>query len=211
LLRNGKNSYFCVVPTRLPRRTLHAGLWLVSISLLSCMSPAVRYSSQSAEQQPTTKTAYSSTTAQTTPEGTTKGTPSHATAPRQHGDAQLSLLRQTIQSYLGTPYAYGGNSRRGMDCSGFTKKIYEKVYRLKTPRSSRLIYKASRPVDLCKEGDFVFLRLNKTGRINHVGIYLEKDQMAHASSSRGVVISNLKKEYYASRFAGCRRAPQHFR
>ncbi|MDO7743749.1 MAG: NlpC/P60 family protein, partial [Pedobacter sp.] len=54
------------------------------------------------------------------------------------------------------------------------------------------------PKDELKEGDLVFFKIKST-RITHIGIYLGDDRFAHASSSRGVVISNLNEPYY-SRF-----------
>lgn len=38
--------------------------------------------------------------------------------------------------WIGTPYRYGGNSRRGTDCSGFTSAIYKNVYKQKLERSA---------------------------------------------------------------------------
>ena len=43
----------------------------------------------------------------------------------------------------------------------------------------------------------------KTGskkRIGHLGIYLKDGKFAHASSSRGVMISSLEQDYYKRNF-----------
>jgi lipoprotein Spr len=53
--------------------------------------------------------------------------------------------------------------------------------------------------DDLKEGDLVFFKI-KSSRITHIGIYLGDRRFAHASSSRGVVISNLDEPYYARHF-----------
>jgi lipoprotein Spr len=49
------------------------------------------------------------------------------------------------------------------------------------------------------EGDLVFFR-NGNGNINHVGIYLKNDMFAHASTSKGVMVSKLTEKYWDSRF-----------
>ena len=56
-----------------------------------------------------------------------------------------------------------------------------------------------------REGDLVFFRFSKSGKINHVGIYLENGNFVHASSSRGVIISNLDEAYYRRGFVGAGR------
>jgi lipoprotein Spr len=50
-----------------------------------------------------------------------------------------------------------------------------------------------------KEGDLVFFKINSR-TISHVGIYLGNNRFAHASSSRGVVLSNLDEPYYKRYF-----------
>jgi lipoprotein Spr len=50
-----------------------------------------------------------------------------------------------------------------------------------------------------KEGDLVFFKINSRS-ITHVGIYLGNNRFAHASSSRGVVLSNLDEPYYKRYF-----------
>jgi lipoprotein Spr len=50
-----------------------------------------------------------------------------------------------------------------------------------------------------KEGDLVFFKI-KSRSITHVGIYLGNNRFAHASSSRGVVLSNLDEPYYKRYF-----------
>ncbi|MOA21432.1 Murein DD-endopeptidase MepS/Murein LD-carboxypeptidase precursor [compost metagenome] len=55
------------------------------------------------------------------------------------------------------------------------------------------------PKDELKEGDLVFFKI-KSRSITHIGIYLGDNRFAHASSSRGVVISNLNEPYYSRYF-----------
>lgn len=105
-----------------------------------------------------------------------------------------------VYEWLGTPYRFGGNTRRGIDCSAFTKKLYSEVFNMDIERNSRDIFSMVSPVkkeDL-KEGDLVFFKIHSR-HISHVGIYLGNDRFAHASS-RGVAISNLDDPYYRRYF-----------
>lgn len=101
--------------------------------------------------------------------------------------------------WLGTPYRGGGLSRRGVDCSGFTYLIYEKVFKKKIPRStselSRMKMKKVSQKDL-ETGDLVFFATSSKNKINHVGIYLKDGYFVHASTSRGVIVSHLYEDYY---------------
>lgn len=117
--------------------------------------------------------------------------------------ANINLLTFTLDWY-GTPYCFGGNSRQCTDCSGFTSNAYQKVFAKTIPRVSRDIYASSMPIAKYSlyEGDLVFFATAGGKRITHVGIYLWDGYFAHASSSRGVTISNLRQGYYHRAFIG---------
>lgn len=105
-----------------------------------------------------------------------------------------------VYDWIGTPYRFGGSSKRGIDCSAFTKELYSQVFNMDIQRSSRDIFSMVSPVrrnDL-KEGDLVFFKIHSR-RISHVGIYLGNNRFAHASS-RGVAISSLDDAYYSRYF-----------
>lgn len=102
--------------------------------------------------------------------------------------------------WIGTPYRYGGTTRKGVDCSGLTSAIYKKVFRKKLSRNSedqrkkdcRKVLKRN-----LKEGDLVFFHNGKKKRTaSHVGIYLKDGRFVHASTSVGVVVSSLNEKYY---------------
>jgi lipoprotein Spr len=109
-------------------------------------------------------------------------------------------LYKFIYEWIGTPYRFGGNTKKGIDCSAFTKAIYDQVFNTTLLRNSRDIFSMVDPLpkDELKEGDLVFFKI-RSRSITHIGIYLGDNRFAHASSSRGVVISNLNEPYY-SRF-----------
>jgi len=116
-------------------------------------------------------------------------------------DATSNLkLYKFIYEWIGTPYRYGGNTKKGIDCSAFTKAIYDKVFNTTILRNSRDIYSMVSPLpkDELKEGDLVFFKI-KSAKISHIGIFLGNNRFAHASN-RGVVISNLNDPYYSRYF-----------
>jgi len=109
-------------------------------------------------------------------------------------------LFQFVYDWIGTPYRFGGSSRKGIDCSAFTKELYEKVFNLDIKRNSRDIFSMVDPVskDDLRQGDLVFFKIHSRS-ISHVGIYLGNGRFAHASS-RGVAISNINDAYYSRYF-----------
>ena len=105
-----------------------------------------------------------------------------------------------VYDWIGTPYRLGGGSKKGIDCSGFTKQLYSQVFNLDIKRNSRDIFSMVNPVkkDELKEGDLVFFKI-RSRSISHVGIYLGNDRFAHASS-KGVAVSSLDDAYYSRYF-----------
>ena len=105
-----------------------------------------------------------------------------------------------VYDWIGTPYRFGGGSKKGIDCSGFTKQLYDQVFNLDIKRNSRDIFSMVSPVkkDELKEGDLVFFKIHSRS-ISHVGIYLGNNRFAHASS-RGVAVSSLEDNYYSRYF-----------
>ena len=105
-----------------------------------------------------------------------------------------------VYDWIGTPYHFGGSSRKGIDCSAFTKELYSEVFNLDIRRNSRDIFSMVSPVsrDELKEGDLVFFKIHSR-RISHVGVYLGNGRFAHASS-RGVAINSLSDAYYSRYF-----------
>ena len=110
-----------------------------------------------------------------------------------------------IDSWMGTPYLYGGNSRSGVDCSAFTQSIYRAVD-IEIPRTASqqaVSAESVNPSEL-KFGDLLFFNTSGSG-ISHVGIFIGNGFFVHSSSSRGVVRESLSKEYYANRIVSAGR------
>ena len=125
--------------------------------------------------------------------------------PVQYADYEGTYATSTLAediiahsySYLGTPYRYGGTSYSGIDCSGFTMKVFAQ-FGIYLPHGASDQYALSTPVTTEERapGDLVFFNTSGYG-IGHVGIYLGGGQFIHASTSRGVIISSLYESYYA--------------
>jgi lipoprotein Spr len=102
-----------------------------------------------------------------------------------------------IGEWYGTPYKYSGCDKNGIDCSCFTGTLYLKVYGKTVARNSALIYKDCERIKTShlKEGDFVFFKIGSKD-VSHVGIYLKGNKFVHASTSKGVMISDLEEPYF---------------
>ena len=120
-------------------------------------------------------------------------------------------LYQFIDRWYGTNYRMGGCNRSGIDCSGFAQKLYGEVYGIDLLRTAMEQYsncKRIKHVKDAEEGDLVFFHVHSRHRISHVGIYLANDYFVHASTSGGVMISNLNEDYWHKYFAGAGRLPK---
>ena len=115
-------------------------------------------------------------------------------------------LLQDIDYWWGTRYCMGGSTQNCIDCSAFTQTIIKDIYSIQLPRTAEEQYNAATPlnyVDL-KEGDLVFFQTS--GRtISHVGVYIANNKFAHASTSGGVMISDLNEEYWKKRYRAAGR------
>ena len=128
---------------------------------------------------------------------------------RAESEAAAKLKSKAVQQALrlrGSRYRYGGTSRGGFDCSGFTSYVYSRLG-VRLPHSSSAQFGCGRPVsrgDL-KPGDLVFF--GRGGRyVGHVGIYVGDNRFVHASNpSRGVVVDSMGSAYYARNYRGARR------
>jgi cell wall-associated NlpC family hydrolase len=133
--------------------------------------------------------------------------PPPAFAVSKYAEVKVSL-QQAYRDWKGTPYVWGGESRGGVDCSGFMQLIFKRYFGVKLPRNTkRQLYKGIfvHKKDL-KSGDLVFFH---TGRKElHVGVIVSGDRFLHASVSQGVTISSLKDRYWKRHYMTARRVLQ---
>ncbi len=115
-------------------------------------------------------------------------------------------LLKSVDEWYGVRYVTGGNTKRGVDCSGFTVGVYTALYGIALPRVSRDQYRISRKLSITEleEGDLVFFNTKGNG-VSHVGIYLGNNKFIHASVSRGVMVNDLYEPYYRQRYYGAGR------
>lgn len=135
--------------------------------------------------------------------------------PQKNNDWQyLSIrnLEKVVRSWLGVKYLYGGSSRTGTDCSGFTRNVLSdtllSVPIKLIPRSARDQAQIGSNVSRTQiqAGDLVFFSASPNqNKITHVGLSMGGDKFAHASTSRGVVIQGLNEKWWTGRFTNARR------
>ena len=129
-------------------------------------------------------------------------------APKDSFIPYSKVLGEEIVEYgklfIGTPYVWGGNDlKKGVDCSGLTKEIYEgfdiSISRLSYTqvRDGKQISKSE-----LRPGDLVFFDTSgvNNGQISHVGIYAGDGMFLHADSTKGVTLSSLSNSYYTRNY-----------
>ena len=121
------------------------------------------------------------------------------------GQKVVRLLKESFR-YLGVPYVWGGEDPSGMDCSGFTQKVFTDrgMY---IPRTADLQFEVGQVVPRGSEqpGDMVFFETYCPGA-SHVGIYVGHNQFVHASSGSGyITFGDLRDDYFSRCYLGARR------
>ena len=113
-------------------------------------------------------------------------------------------LMKFYKEWKNVKYKLGGNSKKGIDCSAFTQRIYKQIFETDIPRTTRTqvtIGKEIRKSEL-EMGDLVFFKTGKYDR--HVGIYMGNGDFLHASI-KGIKFTKLDKPYYKSHYWTSRR------
>jgi len=106
-------------------------------------------------------------------------------------------LYEFVYDWIGTPYRLGGGTKKGIDCSGFAFELYNKVFSTLIGNNSRNIFSMVNPISKSelKEGDLVFFKIGSRS-ITHMGVYMGNNKFVHASTSKGVMISDLDEAYW---------------
>lgn len=119
----------------------------------------------------------------------------------------IAQLSEQQHSWQGTPYVLGGQSRRGVDCSGFVQTTFAQRFNIKLPRTTKA--QAKQGVQVAKRdiqtGDLVFFKTGRGPNGYHVGIYVKDDLFLHASTKGGVIYSSLNSNYWKKVYWQTRR------
>lgn len=119
-----------------------------------------------------------------------------------------TLLLSQMEKWYGTQYCFGGSTDSCIDCSSFTQVILRDVYNVKIPRNAQQQFDACTKIEVenLKEGDLVFFNtVSASMIITHVGVFVCNNKFVHASTSKGVTISDLSEKYFAKAFRGAGR------
>ncbi|MDR2223410.1 MAG: C40 family peptidase [Flavobacteriaceae bacterium] len=112
--------------------------------------------------------------------------------------------------YQGVRYRFGGMSKNGMDCSGLVKTAFGET-EISLPRNSSEMAQMGERIGKsdAQKGDLIFFKTGRGSRISHVGIVTEvaddEIKFIHSSTSKGVIISSTKEDYYSRRFVQINR------
>ncbi|WP_335966475.1 C40 family peptidase [Galbibacter sp. PAP.153] len=134
-----------------------------------------------------------------------------STKKRKKTNKEADAIIKTALSFNGTPYKYGGTTKRGMDCSGL---IYTSFLEndISLQRTSYMMATQGEKIKIkdVEEGDLLFFTTSKNKRkINHVGLVVQVKgndiRFIHSTTSRGVLVSSLSEGYWNYAFNQARR------
>ncbi|GGY05278.1 hypothetical protein GCM10007160_36040 [Litchfieldella qijiaojingensis] len=120
-----------------------------------------------------------------------------------------TLIRQVLlaehERWVGTPYRLGGEGFTGIDCSALMQNIFSERFSVDLPRTTEGQALQGRRIDRSelKVGDLVFFR--PPGPYRHVGVYVGDGYFLHASTSQGVILSELDNVYWRRYYWQSRR------
>lgn len=127
----------------------------------------------------------------------------------QKTDIKGGQYKKAAEKYLGSPYRYGGTTKRGFDCSGFVWRVYQDVGHTNFSREpSQAMFNRGKTVsqNSVREGDLVFFYVPRSRKkIDHVGIYIDNGNFIHSSSSKGIMYSKLTDYHWKDNLAGFKR------
>lgn len=119
----------------------------------------------------------------------------------------ISRLSEQQHEWKGTRYRLGGNSKSGIDCSGFMQVTFKELFGIDLPRTTTEQAKAGERIskDELRTGDLVFFKTGRGPNGKHVGVYVKNGQFLHASTKGGVIYSDLESPYWSKAFWQARR------
>lgn len=181
---------------------------LTALSMSSCGS-----SRHTASHKTKPSGRYESTTHRTKPSGgkTTQKAPRHIDMSVAGDNPVTAKLLSEADQWIGTPYLWGGNDNKGVDCSGFVLQVYLRSLEISLPRNSekQMLYCNRIAKEEMVPGDLVFFTVRGGDRVGHVGMYIGGNNMVHASSSKGVIITSLDNPYFVRNYYSSGRVERY--
>ena len=132
-------------------------------------------------------------------------------SPKTSSNESVNNAVDYAKTFKGVRYKYGGTTKKGIDCSGLVYTAFKKE-NINVPRTTKDLSKTGKWIDVndVQEGDLLFFATKKNSRsVNHVGIVTTSRtgyvEFIHASTSKGVMISNLAERYWYLSYVQARR------
>lgn len=119
-------------------------------------------------------------------------------------------VQKVLKRYIGIPYELGGFSNEGIDCSGFVRHAFHKIFGIDLPHNSREQSNYHGLVKIkgggLRTGDLLFFSSSpRSKNISHVGVYLSGDRFIHSQGKKGVIISSLDGNHWKPRLKAAKR------
>ncbi len=135
--------------------------------------------------------------------------PRYRSSPPDPGPSEPNRkeIVQYAKSFVGSPYRFGGSTRKGFDCSGLVMTVFRQ-FDIALPRRSLDQSRVGTPIDRAhiKPADLVFFKTSSRNPVTHVGIYIGGGKFIHASTSaRRVRVDELDSRYFKRRFVTAKR------
>ncbi|MFY7953085.1 MAG: C40 family peptidase [Armatimonadaceae bacterium] len=120
-------------------------------------------------------------------------------------EREQTILREAF-TYLGVPYVWAGNTRKGLDCSAFVKNVFKTVGDELPRHSGDQARVGDAVIDSLRPGDRLYFAM-KGSRVSHCGIYIGNQYFIHASSNQKQVGVDRIYEgsHYGSKLVAVRR------
>lgn len=144
-------------------------------------------------------------------EAATKAAEANASNPAYVSQQKANLVSANVpglikyaETFMGTPYVWGGTSPSGFDCSGFTQYVFSH-FGVSINRTSEDQFASGVPVNEAdlQPGDLVFFSTYAPGA-THVGIYIGNGMMVD-SEDMGVALDSISNSYWGPKYIGARR------